>query len=150
MKKVSVKLKHPYTSAFSNLDYGIKKFDQYLPKFNFEYFLNSSVKMYQRKSKAKFNLGFTNHCRWHYAILKAFCGLKGARGYETRGSQFLFQNLQNEIFEIFKVFKKIWNSPQEPVELTQKLVTETAVPYAWLFSVVTIVGHFCPVVVEGL
>ena len=68
----------------------------------------------------------------------------------ARGSRFLFQNLQNGIFEIFKVFKKIWNSPQEPVELTQKLVTETTVPYTWLSLVVTIVGHFCPVVVEGL
>ena len=63
--------------------------------------------MYQRKIKAKFNHGFTNHCRWHCAILKAFCGLKGAKDYKTRGSQFFFQNLQNEIFEIFKVFKKI-------------------------------------------
>ena len=31
--------------------------------------------------------------------------LKVKRTYEARGNQFLFQNIQNKIFEVFKMFR---------------------------------------------
>ena len=51
----------------------------------------------------KFNPGFTNHGCLQCAILKPLYGFKEKE--TTRDSQFLFQNVQNEIFEILKIIK---------------------------------------------
>ena len=48
------------------------------------------------KFRSKFNHGFTNRRCLDSAILKA---------YKTRNMQFFFQNVQNKIFKILKIFK---------------------------------------------
>ena len=53
----------------------------------------------------KFNPGFTNHGCLQCAILKSLYGFKEKRDHKARDSQFLFQNVQNEIFEILKIIK---------------------------------------------
>ena len=58
------------------------------------------------KFRLKFNHGFTNHGYLHSAIWKALHNVKIKRAQEARHNQFFFQNVQNnEIFEIFKMFK---------------------------------------------
>ena len=63
------------------------------------------------KFRSKFSHGFTNRGCLHCAILKA---------YKARDMHSFFQN---ETFKIFKMFKQLnttRNSPEQPVELTQK------------------------------
>ena len=60
---------------------------------------------FNQKFRSKFNRGFTNHGYLHCAILKAFYDFTEKRDQKARDSQFLFQNVQNEAFEILKMFK---------------------------------------------
>ena len=53
----------------------------------------------------KFNPDFTNHGCLQCAILKPLYGFKEKRDHKARDSQFLVQNVQNEIFEILKIIK---------------------------------------------
>ena len=48
---------------------------------------------------------------------------KGA--HVARDNQFLFQIAQNEIFEIFKIFKNNMKLPWAAIEINQKLATES-------------------------
>ena len=58
------------------------------------------------KFRSKFNHGFTNHGYLHSPVWKDSYNIKVKRAQEARDNQFLFQNVQNnEIFEIFKMFK---------------------------------------------
>ena len=57
-------------------------------------------------------------------------------------SQFLSQNAQHEIFKILKMFKNNTKFTGQPVELTQKLATETVTPHLWYFYVVNIAGDY--------
>ena len=47
-----------------------------------------------------------------WKLLKALYRFKVKRAHEARNNQFIFQNVQNEILEIFKMFKnnKLINS----------------------------------------
>ena len=49
-----------------------------------------------------------------------------------------------------KCLKTTWYSSGQPVELTQKLATETAEPHSWYSYVVTIVDHYNAAVIEDL
>ena len=49
-----------------------------------------------------------------------------------------------------KCLKTIWYSPGQPVEVTQKLVTEPTAPLSWYSYNVTIIGHYYAVVIEVL
>ena len=58
--------------------------------------------------KLKFSHEFTNNPYLHSAVSKALNNFKIRRAQKVRNNQFLFQFFQNnEIFEIFKMFKKI-------------------------------------------
>ena len=59
------------------------------------------------KFRSKFNHGFTNHGYLHSDVWKALYNFKIKWAQEARNNQFRFQNVRsNEIFEIFKIFKK--------------------------------------------
>ena len=57
------------------------------------------------KYRSEFKRGFTNRGCLHCAILKALRGFQEKRAHKSRDMQFLLQNVQNEIFKIFKMFK---------------------------------------------
>ena len=65
------------------------------------------------KFTSKFNHGFTNQGCLHCAILKALCG-KGKKE-PTRQDMFKMR-----LFRFWKCLKTTWNSPEQPVEFTQK------------------------------
>ena len=46
--------------------------------------------------------------------------------------------------------KNQWNSSEQSVELTQKLTIEATVPHSQYSYVVTIVGYYYAVIIEGL
>ena len=54
---------------------------------------------------------------------KLYLILRKKRDQKARHSQFLFQNIQNETFEILR-------AAGQPVELTQKLATEKTIPHS--------------------
>ena len=56
----------------------------------------------------------------HSPILKALPDFQEKTAHKSSDMQFFLQNVQNEIFKIFKMFKKTWNKPEQPAELTQK------------------------------
>ena len=57
------------------------------------------------KYRSKFKHGFTNRGCLHCAILKTLHNFKEKRAHKTRNMQFFFQNAQNEIFKLLKIFK---------------------------------------------
>ena len=65
----------------------------------------------------KFGLKFNHRCL-HCAILKTLYSFNEKRAKKAEDMQFFLQNVQNEIFKMFKC--NISNSPEQPVELTQK------------------------------
>ena len=71
--------------------------------------LLSLVKLYQRycemKYRSEFKHGFTNRGCLHCAILKALHGVQEKRAHKSMDMQFSPQNVQNEIYKIFKIFK---------------------------------------------
>ena len=50
---------------------------------------------------------------------------------QAKDNQFLFQNVQCKMFEIFKMFKNDLNSLGQPFELPQNLAIEKIAPHAW-------------------
>ena len=72
---------------------------------------------------------------------------KVKRAHEA-GDQFLLQNVQDEIFKIFKMLKTTWNSPDQSVELTQKLATRKTAPHLWYSYVVTNFDHYYALITE--
>ena len=54
---------------------------------------------------------------------KLYTILRKKRDQKARDSPFLFQNIQNETFEILR-------AAGQPVELTQKLATEKTIPHS--------------------
>ena len=87
-----------------------KYFNRYPGTFNVDLFFSFPVKLLEDfnvnlKFRSKFNRGFINHDCLDCAFQKAFYNFKVPRAHEARGSQFLFQNVQNGIFEIFKMLK---------------------------------------------
>ena len=61
------------------------------------------------KFRSKFNHNFTDHGYLQNAVFKALYHFKIRRAQEARHNQFFFQNVQNnEIFEIFKMFKNMF------------------------------------------
>ena len=57
------------------------------------------------KYRSEFKHDFTNLGCLYCAILKALHSFQEKRAHKSRDMQFFFQNLQNEIFKIFKIFK---------------------------------------------
>ena len=57
------------------------------------------------KFRSKFNHGLANRGCLDCAILKPLYGFKEKRALKARNMQFFLQNVQNEIFEILKMFK---------------------------------------------
>ena len=57
------------------------------------------------KCRSEFKHGFTNRGCLHRAILKALHGFQEKRAHRSRDMQFFLQNIPNEIFNIFKMFK---------------------------------------------
>ena len=57
------------------------------------------------KYKSEFKHRFTNCGCLQSAILKGLHGFQEKRAHKSKGMQFFFQNVQSEIFKIFKVFK---------------------------------------------
>ena len=58
---------------------------------------------------------------------KGYMWFSGKRDREARDSLFFFQNFQNDIFEILKIFSDKSNSPEHAVELTKNVSTETII-----------------------
>ena len=58
------------------------------------------------KYGSEFKHGFTNCDCLHSAILKALHNFLARRTHKSRDMRFFFQNVQNEIFKIFKMFKR--------------------------------------------
>ena len=57
------------------------------------------------KFRSEFKHGFTNHGCLHCAILKSLHGFKEKGTHKSRDMQLFFQNVQNEIFKILKMFQ---------------------------------------------
>ena len=58
------------------------------------------------KYRSELKHGFTNRDYLHCAILKALHGFQGEKGApKSRDMQYILQNVQNEIFKIFKILK---------------------------------------------
>ena len=66
------------------------------------------VKEFETEISIEINHDFTDHGYLHSAIWKALDKFNLKRAQEVRDKQFFFQNVQNnEIFEIFKMFKNM-------------------------------------------
>ena len=52
-------------------------------------------------------------------------------------------------FEIFKMFNKKIISPEQPVKLTRKLVSETTAPHYGILMLSIIVCHYYFALIEG-
>ena len=72
------------------------------------------------KYRSEFKYAFTNSGCLHSPILKALHDFQKKTAHKSSDMQFFLQNVQNEIFKIFKMFEKGWNKPEQPAELTQK------------------------------
>ena len=57
------------------------------------------------KYRSEFKHGFTNHGCLPCAILKALQDFQEKRAHKSSDMQFFLQNVQNEIFKSFKMFK---------------------------------------------
>ena len=57
------------------------------------------------KYRSEFKHGFTNRGCLHCAILKALHSFQEKRAHKSRDKQFFFQDVQNKIFKISKMFK---------------------------------------------
>ena len=57
------------------------------------------------KHRWEFNHGFTKRGNLHCAILKALHIFQEERAQKSRNMHFVPQNIQNEVFNIFKMFK---------------------------------------------
>ena len=72
------------------------------------------------KYRSEFKHGFTNRGCLHCAISKALHCFQEKKAQKSRDMQFFLQNVQNEIFKIFEMFKNNMKIAREPAELTQK------------------------------
>ena len=81
---------------------------------------------------------------------KLYLILRKKRDQKARHSQFLFQNIQNETFEILKMLKKYMRAAGQPVELTQKLATEKTIPHSRYSYLVIIVVRYYAVITKGV
>ena len=127
--------------------------NHYRHKFSFGHFFSSPVNLLKDLNlicRPKRNHDFTNHGYLHCAILKASYNFKIKKAHEARDNQFLFQNVQNEILRSLKCSKSAWNSPEQPVESTQKIAAKKTAPHSRCSCVVTNVGHYYVVIIEGL
>ena len=57
------------------------------------------------KYRSVFKHGYTNRGYLHCTILKALHGFQEKRAHKLRDMQFFLQNVQKEIFKIFRMFK---------------------------------------------
>ena len=107
------------------------------------------------KYRSKFNPGFTNHGYLCCAIIKLsksfiydFKGKKWLQGIRSEFSS--FKMFKMRFLKSWKCLKTTWNSPEQPVELALKLVTEKRMPHSWLSYVVTIAACYYVVITEGV
>ena len=89
---------------------------QYPHKFNFGYFFSSAVKLYQRISiwnlyQALIVQSWLVALRYSKSFIRFFVNKKN---HEAKDSQFLFQNFQNDVLEIFKMFENNMNIMRAP------------------------------------
>ena len=75
-----------------------------------------------QKFRSKFNHGYL-HC----AILKALYGFKEKRAHKAR--DFSFKIFKLRFWRFWNCLKTTRNSPEQPVELTQKLATKATTPH---------------------
>ena len=47
-----------------------------------------------------------------------------------------------------KCLKKLWNLPEQPAELTQKIATGKTAPHSWFSYVVTNVSYYYVLIIE--
>ena len=59
---------------------------------------------------------------------------------------FPFKMFKMRFLRSWKCLKITWNSPEQPVELTQNLAIVTATPHSWYSNVVTIVAHYYAII----
>ena len=67
----------------------------------------------------------------HCAILKTLYDFKVARAHNTKIVNFSLKMLETGFLRSSKCSKTTWNLPEQPVELTQKLVTEITELHRW-------------------
>ena len=79
-----------------------------------------------------------HHCL-HCAFLKALNGFQEKGAHKSRDMQFFLQNVKNEIFKIFKMFKNNMKFTRTASRINSKIN-----------SFVTIVGHYYGVITESL
>ena len=85
-----------------------------------------------------------------YTVLKVLHNFKVKTAHEARDNQFLFQNVQNETFEIFKMFKNKMTFTRAVFALTQNIATRKTALHSWHSYVVTNVCNYHAVITEGL
>ena len=64
--------------------------------------------------------------------------------------QLFLQNVQKEVFRIFKMFKNDMKFTRTPCCFNEKKPTETKTPYPLYSYFTTIVGNYNGVIIEGL
>ena len=77
---------------------------------------------------SRVNHDFTKHAYVHCAVLKSFMA---KRAHEARDNQFLFQNIQDKIFEIFKMFRNNIKFTRAAFWINLKLAKEKIAPHPW-------------------
>ena len=76
------------------------------------------------KLRSKFNHVFTNRVCLHCAILKALYGFKKKRVNKARDIYIFFKMFKTRPSRFWKCLNTTWNSPEQPVESTQKLAKD--------------------------
>ena len=102
-----------------------------------------------RGFESKIDHDFSNHGSLYCAILKALCYFKATRAHQTSGSHFFLEMFKTRFSRSSKCSKSTWDLLEQPVELTQILATEIIAAHSWYSYVVTIVGYYYAVIIEG-
>ena len=85
------------------------------------------------KFRWKFNNYSKNPGCLHCVILKSLYGFKKTRANGAKHFSFKICEMR-----FLRSLKETWNSPEQPVKLTQKLASKTTAPHSWYSYVVTI------------
>ena len=85
------------------------------------------------KFRWKFNHYSKNPGCLQCAILKVLYGFKKTRANGAKYFSFKICEMR-----FLRSLKGTWNSPEQPVKLTQKLASKTTAPHSWYSYVVTI------------
>ena len=72
------------------------------------------------KYRLEFKHGFTNCGYLYCVILKALHGFQEVRALKSGDVEFFFKMFQMRFSKFSKFFRTTWNSPNQPIKLTQK------------------------------